>query len=310
MSSSEYIEKLNQFYKLKSDYEESINVEKEKIMKMSNKSIREKRNIFRTLIPKCINCNSPGGSTFRVYKNDKNDRILKAECNSNKEKCRLDIVIYAGNFVTTTDILDYFKKKISTEHEKIILNKNDKMFGILSDDKALGIFEILKENISYYSSIYSEWDDFNEIMNNNKDNKKQLNKKKVEYFEIIEELKEYQKEYNESRDINIIKEVVHLYNTRLKPINSEIHKLTFNSQYMLFDENDRTYSLEQRKNSLASLEFNNAEDDESVIQFKTGISLKKNKQNKTKKMKKNNNNSDEMNDFRNKTVKSRKKITS
>ena len=60
MSDSE----MNKFYTLKSKYEDSISKEKKKILN-SNKSLEEKRDEFKKLRPKCVNCKRPVGTLFK-----------------------------------------------------------------------------------------------------------------------------------------------------------------------------------------------------------------------------------------------------
>ena len=63
---------LNEYYKLKSKYENEIMKSKKIIMNDSSLSSKEKRQKYLQLKPKCINCKRPGGTIFSVkyYKNE------------------------------------------------------------------------------------------------------------------------------------------------------------------------------------------------------------------------------------------------
>ena len=59
-------ETLNEYFKLKLQYETQIMANKKKIMNNSTLSNREKRREFLKLKPKCINCKRPGGTIFKT----------------------------------------------------------------------------------------------------------------------------------------------------------------------------------------------------------------------------------------------------
>ena len=57
---------IKKYYKLKNDYDESIQEQKKKILSMTGLSLKEKRIEFRKLKNKCVNCKRPVGSIFNT----------------------------------------------------------------------------------------------------------------------------------------------------------------------------------------------------------------------------------------------------
>ena len=60
----------NEYYKLKNKYENDYNKDKQKLIKNKTMSWKEKRNEFKQLKPKCINCKRPVGTIFSIKKSD------------------------------------------------------------------------------------------------------------------------------------------------------------------------------------------------------------------------------------------------
>jgi hypothetical protein len=124
----------NEYYKLKNKYDSDYNKDKQKIIKNKTMSWKEKRNEFKQLKPKCINCKRPVGTIFSIKKSGdpKNDfRELKAICGSLTEPCTLNININAG---VTYNILDHIKeleKDVENYKNEIIEYKNKLLFGYI-----------------------------------------------------------------------------------------------------------------------------------------------------------------------------------
>jgi hypothetical protein len=99
-----FLEGLNTYYKMKSEYEEANLKNRNKIMKNQNLSWKEKRTEYKKLKPKCINCKRPVGSIFSsVYNPDENGRKLMAVCGDRANPCPLNITINLGETTTYFD---------------------------------------------------------------------------------------------------------------------------------------------------------------------------------------------------------------
>ena len=147
---SEYIENsINEYYKLKSNYENEINKNKKNIINNTSLSWKEKRIEFQKLKPKCINCKRPGGTIFSIkLDNSTNNRHLKAICGILSNPCNLNINIELGKYEELPYILKDTEKEINEIKLNIIDDKNKLLFGFIKTDLALNNFNEIKTQIS------------------------------------------------------------------------------------------------------------------------------------------------------------------
>ena len=150
MDDPQYINTINQYYKLKSDYEKQIKNEINKITSVDSISKQDKRTRFKKFKPKCINCKKPVGTAF----SNKN-QVLKAVCGDSVNPCKLNIEIDKGHYVNTrgfNDILTQAKNICETD---IIKNKLNLLFGYVDEEKSLEIFKSNMEDIKQYNNNLS-----------------------------------------------------------------------------------------------------------------------------------------------------------
>ena len=89
---NELIEAMNDYYKLKHQYNNTVVSEKNKILKNDTLSSKDKRRRFKQLVYKCINCKQNGGTIFT-----NTNGFLKAVCGSDTP-CKLNIEIMKGKY--------------------------------------------------------------------------------------------------------------------------------------------------------------------------------------------------------------------
>ena len=112
-----YNEVFQSFYKLKHQYEERINREKMKIIKLSSLSQVEKRNKFKALKLKCINCGQLGGTSFEQKEN-----VLEAKCLA-INPCNLHIKLERAKYVLMNNEDIKLKADIQSAKSNVITNK-------------------------------------------------------------------------------------------------------------------------------------------------------------------------------------------
>jgi hypothetical protein len=279
---SEYIENsINEYYKLKSNYENEINKHKKNIINNASLSWKEKKIEFQKLKPKCINCKRPGGTIFSI-KIDKstNNRHLKAICGVVANPCGLNIDIELGKYEELTYILSDTEKDINEYKLKIIDDKNKLLFGYITTDNALNNFNDIKTQIADYTSVFEDYlNDYNNTVDNKERNDK-LNEK-IETSEIyIAQIKATIKQFNETNDVNYVQDAVEIYNTNLKPLLKEIMSLKYRENMVWYNEDENTYNLIQNKNTISDMQVNIL--NESVKQFNIGMGTVQQPSNKNK----------------------------
>ena len=134
--SEEVIQKMEEYYRLKSDYETKAKIYKEK-----------------SKPPKCIFCKRPGGSIFKTEV-IQGDRILLAYCNVKPDPCTTKIDIHTGKIELYIDKMREYEYKIKELKKNVILYKNDLLFGYISSSKIVERFNNIKKQIDQYTLDY------------------------------------------------------------------------------------------------------------------------------------------------------------
>jgi hypothetical protein len=113
-----YDEAVDEYYTLKSNYEEEIQKNKKEILNNPRLSKREKRMEYLKLKPKCVVCQRPVGSIFKnvVVSSQENGtegatdegsklktRNLIALCGDRENPCSLKITLNSGDIVSISD---------------------------------------------------------------------------------------------------------------------------------------------------------------------------------------------------------------
>ena len=234
---NQLIDSLNEFYKLKNNYEIEIEKEKRKIIKNPELSWKEKRSEYKKFKPKCINCKRPVGTIFSIKYNPTNEfRELKAICGSLTEPCNLNITINPG---VTFNIMDHIKDLENDNIEyknNIIDDKNKLLFGYISSEDAIENFEKMKDainDINYLLNI--NYETLFQVVDN-KNTEESIKKLKEETFILINDIKQSIKNYNESNDLQLVRDSVELYINQLEPKLKELMSLKYKNYYCSYQK--------------------------------------------------------------------------
>jgi hypothetical protein len=141
------MDEMVEYYNLKQKYHNKLNARKNRI-KNGGLSTRDKISKLKGLIPVCINCNKPGGTTFE----EKNGR-LKAVCGA-KTPCNLNINIKRKIYDNVID-LEHKNDKLSENLKmRIIMTKLDYLFGLnTSKEDTVDRFNKLKTELAQLSAL-------------------------------------------------------------------------------------------------------------------------------------------------------------
>jgi hypothetical protein len=270
----DYLEALNNYYKLKSTYENDFNKEKNKITNNSNLSWKEKRREFKLLKKKCINCKRPVGTLFTNYYNEKDfSRVLKVICGDIQNPCLLNIIINIGYYDYIPEIILLDEKDIEEAKVSIIKDKNNLLFGYITTEQALANFEKFKQEITGITSSLEIVNNlFNDVIDNQE--KKDLFKKnQLECFNLIDEIKKIIKEYNNTNNTLLIQDAVSIYVNKLTPKLKQVTSLKYITNRVDYIEEDSSYHLIQEKYNVQSLEYNYGKVE--VIKYNLGLGKEK-----------------------------------
>lgn len=282
---------LNEYYKLKSNYEENYHDKYIKpILRSKTKSKREKRLEYQKLPkPECINCKRNVGSIFTIKKNTAEYfRQFVAKCGDLKDPCPFNIVIdYTQRSELNKELLDH-DHDINVIKNKIIKDKNNVMFGYINQQKAFEMFYRDTAELKDITETSGYILDINIQLNDNPI-KKELIKTSEDKFgiEFVMPFKDMIKTFNQTDNPAEVNSAVTLYTNEMVPLAKTIRDLKYEVCYIDFveaknmdDNTGDTYFLIQKKNSLYNLEYTLYGNDE----IKSFVKGNKGSKSRTKKL--------------------------
>ena len=241
----EITDSVNKYYQLKMKYESNIKIIKDNIKENFN-STREKRNAFIRSKIKCVNCNRPVKSIFQtVYNKDTNSRSLIAKCGDIIDPCSLKINIDIGYNEMLPDLIIEEEKKLSNLKNDIIKEKNNALFGYITNEEAISNFEKIKEDVSEFTEMLEL---YYQMHLNTKPKKDEINSLQYNIYEIIDTIK---REVNANKPENAIE----IYLSELKPELNKLMKSKYRMNYVDYDDKSDIYTLIQRPNTMDDYEM-------------------------------------------------------
>ena len=273
---------LNEYYKLKNSYETEISKNKKTIINNNTLSVKEKKNEYKKLKPKCVNCKRPGGTNFSVKSfNDNNSessdnneyREFRASCGIIADPCNLNINIRVGKYESLQDVLEYVENEIKTEKNNIINEKNKLLFGLITTETAVKNFETMKEYVTTLGSLLDSY--LKEYINitDNLERKKDLEKDIEMSYLFIDQIKESILKMDTENNVQYARDAVNIYVTNLKPLLRNIMNLKYRQNIVHFNEDTNTYHLLQNKNTIEALEITFFKN--KVVNYDVGLKILK-----------------------------------
>lgn len=263
---------INEYYRLKSKYNNDNEKNKKKILNNKMLSIKEKKAEFKQLKPKCVNCGKPGGTTFASIISKESDggkfRELRAFCNA-VEPCGLSVNIAVGNFENISSVLKTIDEEIYTAKNEIINDKNRLLFGLTTTEKVLENFDLQKDSIRDYTNLLENYLQIYIKITDDPERSEKLKSELEKSYLHIQSIKDALYRFNETNGIEFVKSAVEIYQNQLRPVLNEVLKLKYRENVVVFDESDNSYHLIQRNYSIKDLEINN--DKYETVVFETSI---------------------------------------
>lgn len=278
----EYLNALKTYYKLKNAYEESISVEKQKIIKKRDLGWKERRKLYAKLKPKCINCKRPVGSIFQ-RETESNDPYITARCGDKSEPCKLKIRINLGNIVNLQEGILQDESDIKKEKINIIKKKNDLLFGYITSQEAVKNFDSMKDAIAESTKMLAFTKNIYDEVVFNEDRLEQLKLNLDDFNVKLKEMNRLIQKYETTQIVDFARECVNIYVTELTPIIKKILKDKYANNFMEYNEDTGKYKLIQIpfEYSTELLEVDYAEKlERKVVDFELGgpdIGVKKNR---------------------------------
>ena len=261
---------MNTFYKLKNEYDDSIRDMKRKISKKTHLSVREKREEFKRMKPKCINCKRPVGTIFDVkYNKDTETRIAKAICGDKVDKCSLNIEINLGSIKDLAQEVKEYHQKIVEIKDKIIIIKNNILFGYATPDEAIGNFNELKERLVEATEAYESLLVSHNIIYEHSNKKQLLIQMEQKIYDYVKHIKKLMADYNKENNTQYIKNAVETYVTDMLPLLERYTKMRYPVCFV--EKIDNTCKLFQRQINPDQTEIDLGLEEAKVTSFVTGV---------------------------------------
>lgn len=143
---------IDEYYKLKKRYENSIKKMKSKIIKDQGLSKTQKKTMFNAIQEKiqCIHCKNKGGTLF-----ESTESTLIIQCGS-KKKCKLNISIPRTKTQSLIDVFNNVSNKIDLLKEIIIRIKLDLFFKFIEEGEAVQKFKEVKEHLANSNAQFEQ----------------------------------------------------------------------------------------------------------------------------------------------------------
>lgn len=269
-----FVDGLDQYFRYKSNYEGLIKNEKNKINKLPGLSWREKRIEFMKIKPKCVNCKRPVGSMFST-KVDDDGRHLIAICGDRKAPCPFNININLGLVENIRDNLNSDEDALSQNKREIIIDKNDMLFGYITEEEAVEKFDKIKEKVSEFTKVYEfTLQTYLNIIDND-EKKTELEKLQLEFYNNLDNFNSLVNQYKEKQNTQLIIEAIDLYVNTMQPRINELMNKKYAYNSVEYNEQDNTFHLIQIPITNEMLEWDLTDNGQKVVSFKTGVEIKK-----------------------------------
>ena len=272
LQDEEFDNAVNKFYELKNEYDTSIKDAKARITKKTQLSDKEKRDEFRKLRIRCVNCKRNVKTIFQIrLDNEKENRVAKAMCGDRINPCPLNIEINLGRTTTIANEVNKLHKSIADIKQEIVIIKNDLLFGYTTPDKAVEKFNELKEDLEYETEGYEIMlSAYSNIYDHKRSDERLLEMQK-KIYEHINSIKTMIVDYNKENNHQYITDAVTLFVSQLEPLVEDFRKVKYPVCFTTKVGHD--CKLIQERELYRKYEFDKEERD--VVSFVTGTNQKK-----------------------------------
>lgn len=241
----EYKEALNMYFKLKTNYEEKVKLEKKDLIKIMNKSN------LKNYQPKCIKCKKQGGTIFKIENN-----TYICHCGNRDNPCNLNIKLLRGDYIFDgEEVISNSLQSVINEHkEDIIKQKLDTLLNFISEQESAKKF---KEKMQMFNDdsllLNKSLKDYDELYNNSI--KEASINKKIELIETIKQnIKTMLNEYNKTNNKEILRTMLNVYINDLIPEQKNLQNLKYEKQEVIIENLTSSDNSEIFLNILVQME--------------------------------------------------------
>lgn len=268
-----FLEALDTYYKLKLKYDEGIEKERNRIMKLPELSWKEKRFQYKKYRPKCVNCSRPVGTLFSVKVDKDQDKYATALCGDRENPCPLNIKISLGQVFNLEEDIQKDQLEISEHKKEIIVDKNDLLFGYIDSKTAVGKFDEIKEKMTNLINTSEFYMQFYTNIIDNPEKKAKLEQIQGQIYTNIENTRRLIREFEKTNNLQLVNDVVENYKNDMIPRLKEL--MDYKYAYSNVEYFDDKFHLIQKKYTIEEVEIDLGTVEQSVIMMRTGMKQEK-----------------------------------
>jgi hypothetical protein len=256
---------MDDFYRLKQEYERDVETKRDRIKRDKTLSKEQKRQRLSQIVSKCVNCAKPGGTLFSTDKG-----TLRARCGA-VEPCQLNIEIIVSRVENLTKLYTDLSFLVRDLKKDIIRTKLDLLFGYTNENKALGEFNKVRDELKIAQNYFDETEHTYFNIVHNKRNIAAINVVEEQLFTSKERLRELARQYDEDGTEQLIQDMVEVYTSDISPLVTRLRtlKYAYNGIECGSGEiapcEDDIYHLVQNTYSAQELEVKDSEMSEAII---------------------------------------------
>lgn len=229
----EFLEKLNEYYRLKQMYQANYNDKKKVIINNPELNIRQKKNKIQKIKKNCVSCKRPVGTIF-----ESKDHFLYAYCGNKSNKCNLNIKINRGLFVPISELISVFQSGVDENKIKIIQSKLDLLFNFNSESEIITIFNSIKQELNNDLEALLEYRTKFIDITENISNKSIIQSKMIILYEQIDVIRDSITKFNETGEVQFVKDIIVNYKDQLIPLITTLRDLKY--KYYTIEESSDT----------------------------------------------------------------------
>lgn len=226
-----YIEALNDYFKLKSMYEQKSHKSKKKIFEKEGLSKKEKKRLLASHQDVCIKCKKPGGTIF-----EKRDNTYYAHCGNKSSPCNLQIEIYAGKYCSNHFAIATEHERINAITSKIIQEKLNTIFGYETDKDAVAKFKKQIEEFTFYNNDYKDCIERNNNLYKDEIKEELIKRKQIRIYEIVGAIKDLVEQFEKTDNRDLLRMAVELQVKELIPETENLRMLKHEIMEMITED--------------------------------------------------------------------------
>ena len=255
---------VEQYYRKKSAYDQSVLAMKSSIMSKTKLKFKQKNDEMRKARAPCVKCGRAVGTLFKATGHFETEqepykcqyRVLEAKCGDTQSPCKLNVNIELGCYQLIPDIIQSDTGKVQVLRNETIKAKNDLLYDVITSEDAIAKFNEIKQNMDVLNSVLDFYKTRYSNILNNKESEEDMKQLVLVLFEAVNKNQELCNEYEKKKTIDNLKTVVENYRAIVEPNLLKVRNIKYSFCHVNFDEEEDTYSLVQYKVTPKQLEWN------------------------------------------------------